>query len=279
MDIEKIKNYNQKMLAALITIAVAAAVIGFIALIVTIISELMPNRVPANNSLLSDEKVEELKKDSLRQQIISFGTPILVDTLQLKYIVPVNVKTLNDPENIDEGVLGLLDTFGESDHIRAKTYQSRTYFGAFNNLVVLDYKNNMSQKISDFRLMGSDLRYDYFDDDIIITFLGAEKDSNKDNVVNMVDFKSLFIFSLNNYQLKRIGLENSTVISFKYVENEKSMLITFGYDRNKDNQFDSHIEPTFIMKYDYPKELLTPIIPKELENEIQRIVDKNVEVQ
>lgn len=273
MNIERIKNYNQKMLAAFITIAVAAAGIGLITLIVFIISELIPNRVPSTNTLLSDEKVEELKKDSLRQQIISCGTPILVDTLKLKYIVPVNVKTLNEPENLNEGVLGLMDTFGEPDYSRAKTYKTRTYFGAFNNLVVYDNKNNISLKISNTRLMGSDLTYDYFDDEIIVTFLGAEKDSNKDKVVNMLDFKSLFIFSLNNYQLKRIEVNNSTVESFKYIENEKNILITFGYDRNKDNQFDSSIEPTFVMKYDYNNELLTPIIPKELENEIQNIID------
>lgn len=275
MNIERIKNYNQKMLAAFITIAVAAAGIGLITLIVFIISELIPNRAPSTNTLLSDEKIEELKKDSLRQQIISFGTPILVDTVRLKYIIPVNVKTLNEPENLNEGVLGLMETFDESDFSRAKTYKARrTHFGDFNNLVVYDYKNNTSLKISNTRFIGSDLTYDYFDDEIIVTFLGAEKDSNKDNIVNMIDFKSLYIFSLNNYQLKRIGVNNSTVESFKYIENEKSILITFGYDRNKDNQYYSSIEPTFVMKYDYTKELLTPIIPKELENEIQNIIDK-----
>ncbi|MFV0376828.1 MAG: hypothetical protein ACK5JD_05935 [Mangrovibacterium sp.] len=275
MNIEKIKNYNQKMLAALVTIVVAAAGIGLISLIVLLVSELIPNKVPAANTLLSDEQVEELKKDSLRQQIISFGTPVLVDTLMLKYIVPVHVKTLNEPENLDEGVLGLMDTSDGSSISRAKTYNASAYFGAFNNLVVYAAKTNVSLKVSSTRLVGSDLAYAYFDDEIIVTFSGAEKDSNKDKLVNMADFQSLFIFSLNNYQLKRIGVSNSTVTSFKYVENEKDMLITFGYDRNKDNKFDSRIEPTFVMKYDYDKELLTPIISKGLENEIQSIIDLN----
>lgn len=218
MNIEKIKNYNQKMLAALVTIVVAAAGIGLISLIVLLVSELIPNKVPAANTLLSDEQVEELKKDSLRQQIISFGTPVLVDTLMLKYIVPVHVKTLNEPENLDEGVLGLMDTSDGSSISRAKTYNASAYFGAFNNLVVYAAKTNVSLKVSSTRLVGSDLAYAYFDDEIIVTFSGAEKDSNKDKLVNMADFQSLFIFSLNNYQLKRIGVSNSTVTSFKYIE-------------------------------------------------------------
>lgn len=274
MNIERVKNYNQKMLAAFITIIVAAAGIGLIALIIFVISELIPDRVPSTNTLISDEKVEELKKDSLRQQIVSFGDPILVDTLKLKYIIPVHVKTLNKPENLNEGVLKLMDVKAEPSFYRERTFKTRTYFGAFNNLVVYDYKNQTRQKICNFRLMGSDLTYTYFGDEIIVSFVGAEKDSNKDKVVNMLDFKSLFIFSLNNNQLKRIEVNNSTVESFEYVENEKNILITFGYDRNKDNQFDSDIEPTFLMKYDYDKELLTPIITKELENEIQDIIDK-----
>ena len=166
MNIEKIKNYNQKMLAVFSTMIVIAAGIGLISLIVIIISELIPNRKPTTNTLLSDEKVEELKKDNLRQQIISYDSPRLVDTLNLIYLIPVSVKTLDKPEEMDEGVLGLLD--GDFEMSSGRKYRGKRFQGVFNNLIIYDYKNQKSQKISDYRMIGTDLLFEYFDDEIVL---------------------------------------------------------------------------------------------------------------
>jgi hypothetical protein len=273
MNIEKIKNYNQKMLAAFSTMIVIAAGIGLIALIIFVISELIPNKRPTTNTLLADEKVDELKKDSLRQQIISYDSPRLVDTLNLIYLLPVNVKTLEKPEEMDKEVLGLLDMDYEMSS--GRKFSGRRFYGAFNNLIVYDYKHGNSSKISDSRFIGTDLSFEYFDDEIIVVFTGAEKDTDKDKSITLLDFKSLFVYSLKTRKLKKLSIENATVNEFKYVENKKDILITFGYDRNKNNKFDSDIEPTFVMKYDYMNDKLIPIVDKELEKDIQKIIDKN----
>ena len=70
-------------------------------------------------------------------------------------------------------------------------------------------------------------------------------------------------------------MDNSTVNLYNYVEDKKDILITFGYDRNKNNEFETNIEPTFVMKYDYMLNKLIPIVDKELEKDIQKIIDKN----
>lgn len=273
MNIEKIKNYNQKMLAALSTMIVIAAGIGLIALIIFVISELVTNNRPTTNALLADEKVDELKRDSLRQQIISYETPRLVDTLNLVYLLPVNVKTLKKPEEMDKEVPELTNVNYEIGS--GGKFSGRRFYGTFNNLIVYDYKHGNSSRISDSRFIGTDLFFEYFDDEIIIAFTGAEKDTDKDKSISLLDFKSLFVYSLNTRELKKIGIDNATVIEFKYVENKKDILITFGYDRNKNNRFDSDIEPTFVMNYDYMNDKLIPIVDKELEKEIQNIIDKN----
>jgi|SRR6056297_1374954 len=272
MNIEKIKNYNQKMLAAFITVIVIASTIGLISLIVLIVSELIPNNRQPSNTLLSDDKVEELKKDSLRQQIISFDSPILVDTLNLTYIIPVTIKNLAEPEKMDDGVLGLLD--GDFRKSSRTKYRERRFYSTFNNLIVYDYNSQNSEKISDYRLIGADLSFKYFNDEIIVVFMGAEKDTDHDKNITLYDFKSLFIYSLQDRKLKRIDLENSTVISYEYVENKKDILVRFGYDRNKNSLFESDIEPTFVMRYDSELNNLNHIVNKELENDIQRIIDK-----
>lgn len=259
------------MLAALSTILVAIAVIGLISIIIFVIIELRPHRRHQTNALLSDKKVEQLKKDSLRQQIISYDTPRLVDTLNLVYVIPVNVKTLDRPEEADKEVLGLME-----DRISSsRGYKSSYYYGSFNNLIVYDFKKSVSKKISNKRMIGTDLLFKYFDDEIVLTFTGAERDTDLDDKVTLLDFSSLFVYSLKERKLREISIENSTVESFKYVENGKDILIKFGYDRNKDNLFDSDTEPTFIMKYNYKNESLTAIVDKELEKELQKIIDKN----
>ena len=271
MNIEKIKNYNQKMLAALSTILVAIAVIGLISIITFVIIELKPHRTPQSNTLLSDKKVEQLNKESLRQQIISYDTPRLVDTLNLIYIIPVNVKTLHNPEEANREVLGLLDIKASS----SSGYSSSYYYGSFNNLIVYDFKKGTSEKISTKRMIGTDLLFNYFDDEIVLTFTGSERDTDLDDKVTLLDFSSLFIFSLKDRRLREVAVENSTVNSLKHVENKKDILISFGYDRNKDNLFDSETEPSFVMKYDYKNETLTADVNNDLEKELQKIIDKN----
>ncbi|NOU20088.1 MAG: hypothetical protein HOO91_21235 [Bacteroidales bacterium] len=273
MNIEKIKNYNQKMLAVFSTMIVTAAGIGLISLIIFIISGLIPNKRPTTNTLLADDKVEELKKDSLRQQIISYDTPRLVDTLNLIYLLPVNVKTLEKPEEMDKEVIELYDM--DYKMSSGRKFSGKRFYGAFNNLIVYDYKNSTSFKISDSRFIGTDLSFEYFDDEIIIVFTGAESDTDKDKNITLLDFKSLFVYSLKTRELKKVSIENSTVNEIKYIENQKDILITFGYDRNKNNKFDSDIEPTFVMKYDYKKDKLIPIVDKVLEKDLQKIIDKN----
>ncbi len=275
MNIDKIKNYNQKMLAVFGTLLVVLLGIGIISILIFTISDLIPNSQPNTNDLLSDEKVEALKKDSLRQQIISYDSPQLVDTVNLIYVLPVSVKTLDTPENTEEGVLGLLDSDSEMGSRSRKFKRRSYYYNAFNNLIVYDYKNQLSEKICDYRLIGTDLMFKYFDDEIIMVFTGAEKDTNEDHKITLQDFKSLFVYSLNNKQLKKISMENSTVNSFEFVEGTKDILVSFGFDRNTNDQFETAFEPEFVMKYDYAKGTLNSILDKGLEIEIQRIIDKN----
>jgi hypothetical protein len=271
MKIEKVKNYNQKMLAALSTILVIMAAIGLILLAVYLIKELLPYRNQGNNTLLSDDKVEQLKKDSLRSQIISYDSPVLIDTLNQVYLIPVTVNTLRKPEP----ARALLDV---SSGGRRGTWEKNvdmSYYGTFNNLLIYDNRKNVTFRISDKRFIGDDLTFRYLDDDNLITFSGAETDTNKDGVITMDDFKSLFVYSFKENRLRRISYTNSTVLSFERVLPSKDLLITFGVDRNKDNKYDEDSEPQIIMKYSFMADALTPIVNKDLEKELQKIIDKN----
>jgi len=113
------------------------------------------------------------------------------------------------------------------------------------------------------------------DNILTLVLTGAEKDTNKDGAVTLEDFKSLFVYSLKNNNLRKVEIKNSTVDSFKFIEKKKDILITFGRDRDADNVYDSEKDPTFIMRYDYVQKSLVPIVDKALEAGIQKIIDKN----
>jgi hypothetical protein len=274
MNIEKVKNYNQKMLAVFITIIVGIAAIGLISFIIFLISEIIPNNKPDTNALLSDKKLDQLKKDSLRQQIISYNTPELVDTTSLLYIIPINVKTLTRPEEMDKQVLGLLEMNKEIGSGSSRFYSEGYYYGSFNNILLYDFKNSQTKMILNKRIIGSDLQYKYFDDEIILTFTGSEYDTDLDNQITLKDLQDIFIYSLKDRTLKQLKQPNSTVESYKFIIGEKDILITFGFDRDKNNNFDIETEPTYVMRYNYKTGELQNIVDKNLESELQAIIDK-----
>lgn len=273
MNIERIKNYNQKMLALFSTIMVVLAAIGLISLLVFLISEFIPSKPPAiSNALLSDERVEQLNRDSLRQQIISYEEPRLIDTAKLVYIIPVSIRTLELPEYYaDEENVDVLDLFGSGSFKKTRVKQ---FYGLFINLIVYDYPSNKTWKICENRIMGNDLSIAYFDDEVISVFTAAEKDTDKDGKITLSDFNNLYVYSLKEQRLRKISKAGLTVLSYKFVEGKKDLLITFGDDRNKDGVYMVSQEPAYVLSYNYESELLVDVVDTSVQKELQRVVDK-----
>jgi hypothetical protein len=269
MNIDKIKDYNQKLLAILGTIVILFAIIGLISISSFVIDEI-GRRFRNNNQddgILSDERIEELLKEKKRQQLISYETPRLVDTLNLVYIIPVSHKTLNSAEYIDEEVLGLLDMHSGS-YKTDKRYSGR-YYGDFNNLLVYDYKKHSVNKLFTDRINFASIQTEFFKDEILVLFSAATKDTYKDGVINQEDFKTLFIYSLNTKKLREIRLENADISQMNFVENSKDLIIQFGIDHNKDGKYDEYSEPSLIKKYDYKRGKLIDIVSQEINTELQ----------
>lgn len=269
MNIDKIKNYNQKLLAVLGTVVVLLAIVALISISFFAIDEIMRSfrNNKQDDGILSDERIEELQKENKRQQLISYETPRLVDTLNLVYIIPVSHKTLNSAEYIDEEVLGLLDIHGS---YKSDKRYSRQYYGDFNNLLVYDYKKHSINKLFNDRINFGNIQTEYFEDDILVLFTASTKDTYKDGVINQEDYKTLFIYSLNDKQLREIQLDRADVSQINFVENTKDLIIQFGIDHNKDGKFDQYSEPSLIKKYDYKSEKLIDIVSPEINTELQK---------
>lgn len=270
MRLEKIKNYNQKILAILGTLLLAIAVVVLVMVVMELTYSLGYRHAP-ESPLMSDKKVERLAKDSLRRQIISYDDPVLVDTANLIYIIPTSIKTLKRAEYVEDNILALADFRGKTSIPRS---YGKIFYGSFNNLVVYDYMNNLAKKISEERMTGTDMHIKYFDDEILIVFQGADQDTDGDGSITMNDFNSLFLYSLKTRKINKLGIDNATVASYLFVENSKDILISFGRDRNGDNKYDEVLEPSFVMRYDYGKNTLNAVIDGQLDSELQRLIDK-----
>jgi hypothetical protein len=270
MNIEKLKNYNQKLLAILVTIIVLIAIVGFIFITYFAIDEISRSNKYKNqeDGILSDEKIEELQEENKRKQLISYDIPRLIDTLNLIYIIPVSHKTLKSAEFIaDEEVLGLMDFSGS---IKTDRRYSSQYYGDFNNLLIYDLKENNTKKLFTERVNFGNIKAEYFDDDILILLEVSNQDTYKDGVVNLMDFKSLFIYSLKEKELRKIHQKNMDVSQVQFVENSKDLLIKFGVDQNGDGKYDEYSEPSIIKKYKFKKDELTNIVDENIDKELQQ---------
>ena len=216
------------------------------------------------------KKIEELQKENKREQIISYENPRLIDTLNSIYIIPVSHKTLNEQEDINR-LLNLKKS--SSNYEISDSRYSSQYYGTFNNLIVYNPKDGTNKKLFDKRVNFNRIKAEYFDDDIFLLMSVSEKDTYKDGVINLLDFKSLYIYSLSKKELKKIGIEGMDVFKYKFLNNEKDLTILFGVDKNNDGQYEDYNEPALIKRYDYESGKLIDIVDKKNNSELQKTLE------
>jgi hypothetical protein len=272
MNIEKIKNYNQKMLAVFSTLLIVLTSILIIFSLFFVIQEILSNQRNPENKLITAGQVEELKKQKLRQQLFSYDFPRLIDTINQIYIIPITNILLEKPEGIPQEQAGLLSI---QSGLRIKTYSRKAFYGSFINLLIFENKENKFTKMCETRLIADDMSVEYFQDQILIVFKGADNDTDNDGYITLNDFKSLYIFSVQDKKLRKISQANCALESWEFISNSKDMIIRFGYDRNKDSKFDNENEPYVLMKYNFLENKLINLVPPEIDLELQKIIDND----
>ena len=278
MKIEKIKNFNQVILAI-------AGILGAILLLVIIVVAVLDlfrgsgsgRNLTISNSLISEEKIETLNQENQRLQIISYGSPKLIDTVNVVYIIPISVSTLDKSETVveatDDGLLSMLDTFGSFGSMDKNGYYKENYFkGLFANLIVYQPIEDKAVLLFNERIMLSGLHAYYFKDDILLVFYTAEKDTNKDGLVNFNDDTNLCIYSLKTEKMRRITEGTNSITDYQFVENSKNLLVEFSLSQYKDVKFKSY-KPRKIMKYEFEAEKLSEVVPDKIQQQMQNLVE------
>lgn len=270
MDIEKIKNYNQKLIAVLGTIIILFALVGLVSFIGVMVNEYKyMSYDDVETGILSDEKIEKLQKENKREQVISYDSPKLIDTINSIYIIPVSHRTLNEAEDIK----GLLNIYSSSEGEPIDNRYSNGIYGFYNNLIIYDNKTDSIKKLFDKRVNFNAIKVEHFKDDILIILKVAVKDSHKDGVINLLDLKKLYIYSLKEKRLREISNENIDLFDYHFLNGSKNLILQYGIDKNKDGQFNEYNEPTIIKKYNYETGIIEDIIPQKIDSELQMVLE------
>ena len=276
MNIEKIKNYNQKMLALLCTLGAILLLVSFIMVVI----EMLPiggyyDDKPAG--LLSEDRVESLNQENLRKQILSYGTPWLIDTLKFEYIIPVSVKTLKKPKEVvrthpDQGLMSLMDVY-PSFKSESEYYERKYFEGSYANLILYKPLENVTKSLFSERILIGGVQTFYFEDDIVLVFFSAEKDTDKNGIIDLNDHLNLCLYSLNNETIKKISDGDNSIETFSFIDKSKDLLIEFKLGQYKNNQFDNYHSPRKIMRYKFDAQKLVEIVPVEIQNDLQKLVE------
>ncbi|MCT8341208.1 hypothetical protein MG296_14170 [Flavobacteriaceae bacterium TK19130] len=266
----KIEKYNQRILAVLGTVGVIFLIVALIAFIsVTIMEHRRYNGNDFETGILSDEKIEELQKENKREQVISFRQPSLIDTLNSIYIIPVSHKTLDELEDIS----GVLNAYGPSDYKSGDSRYSNDIYGTYNNVIVYQPNNGTSKKLFNKRINFDRIQSEYFSDNIYLLMNVAQKDTYKDGVINLRDFKSLYIYSLENEELKNVAIDGMDVYDFEFLNQTKDLIIRFGIDKNNDGTYNEFNEPTILKKYNLEIGKLVDIVDDKIRSELQKTLE------
>ncbi len=217
-----------------------------------------------NNQILTAEETNELLNQNLRKQIVSFREPLLIDTSNSVYLIPVKQKFLDKAENIedDDGVLGLMSS--------RKSYK---HYSAFNNIAIYFDKSGVVNQVMKERYLLRNIDHEKIDNDIIITFTGINNDTSGDKKLNYEDLSTLFVYSVNQDTLLKVYEKEMHVISYDFIPFSKNLIVVFGHDRDGSGEFDRKDEPTYAYRFDFEKAKLKPIVDSAQLTAFQEILD------
>lgn len=143
---DKLSRYNQKLLAALGTLLLAIVCIFSLVVGGKLITELfqdMRDERIFDNALTVEASESDSTQAVMRDQQATFKMPILIDTPNAIYIIPVSQVNLETPEIASVPELGLMDSYSYGAS-QASIY---LHTGVYNNIVVYNQKDGTNRLV------------------------------------------------------------------------------------------------------------------------------------
>lgn len=271
MDIDKIKNYNQKVLAIFGSLAIVLVTILIFWTITEFINQISYRNHRQETEIISNEQAEENYEKSIRTHQVSFESFRLIDSLNGIYLIPVSQTALKLEEYIDkknrssDGTLGLLNMHGEYSDFYYDYY-------SFNNALIYDSRDGSIQRLFDKRISINKINLESIAGKPYVIFAATDKDTDNNGVLDEDDSKTLYIYSVHNKKLTEINCDNADFVSYDLVLGKDKLIINYGLDKNKNGVYNWD-EPMIMKVYDIKTNTLNNLIGPELINELQNTLD------
>ncbi len=271
MDIEKIKNYNQKVLAIFGSLAILLICIIILWAATDFISELSNKSRSDETEIVATEKAKENFEKNIRTHQISFENLILVDTINVVYLIPVSQTALKLEEYIDRknktssGIIGLLDGSGRYSDF----YNEHN---SFNNALIYESHDTTIHKLFSKRVSINKISLEKISGESYVIFAATDQDSNKDGIMDSRDAKTLYIYSVTNKKIEEIKSENTDFIQYELIRDNKQLIIKYGLDKDKNGTY-TWDEPVIMKAYSIQDNEVSNLIAPELINDLQNTLD------
>ncbi len=253
--IEKLKTYNQILLALAGTLAVFFIIfVGILAVI---------DFYPRNHQvgMMVNDEVEELTEQGLRKEIISIESLQVIDSVNQIILFPITHSRLGEVESYGKDI-GLMNSFS------GEYYSGYVY----NNLVIQDIKNGKTNVVFKDRIGIGEYSIYKLNDEKFIVITGSKLDTNRDELINNEDFQDLYVYSLNSSTLSKIELpKNATVLNVYEEKKLNQYIVRIGVDRNENGFLKD--EPKVFMKMNFEEMKVETFLDDEVLNTLQRTLE------
>ncbi len=270
MNIEKIKEFNQKILAIFGSLAILLIAILIIWLLSSLFHDFSSRR-DSVTEIVSNEKASENYEKNIRTHQVSFEDFKLVDSVNLIYIIPVSQTALELAEYVDkknkskDGTMGLLNMYSDFDNFYYDYY-------SYNNLLIYDSRDASIQKLFETRISINKINLEKIGNKFYILLAATDRDTNKDGILDKNDFKTLYIYGTINKKLIGIESENTDFVNYEIIKGKNVLVIKYGLDKNK-NGYYGWDEPMIMKVYNIDKDTLSELIEPELISDLQNTLD------
>lgn len=247
-----------------------------------------------SGDMIAAERAEQLAREGKREQALTFNDGLIALQEPDKdvskpaanlFAIPVRQITLDEPEPRQQ--LGGASSFrgfatgalGRGNFGALEDPASAGVRGAFNNVVIFDKRTGALKKVFEKRTSISFFKLVNRATPRTLVFIGTSIDSNKDGRLNIDDIQKLFVYTIDDAQLREVTGLNASVDDVEPIADVDYLVVSATIDKNKNGEperfsYDRKLpEPQTLYRVDLKALTAVPLMDAALVNELQAILD------
>ena len=267
---DKLSRYNQKLLAAIGTLVLAILCISIVVAGAQLIANFFQNMSDQrifDNALTVEAPESDSTQARMQDQQATFETPILIDTPNAIYIIPISQVNLEVPEIVSVPELGLMDSYGLDE---ASIY---LHTGVYNNIVVYNQKESSNALVFDRKTHVGLFQNHKVDSNQYLLMVGTQTDSNQDNKLNDEDLQSFFVYNMATQELKAFAFSTMGLVDFYVMHRSDEVILRFAMDKDQNGEVSRFQEPVYLKRLALSNYKVTDLVDQSMVDKIQSLVD------